>query len=893
MITLFYQVSKSETSLSSLRFISSFSSFKNPGVFRSRDDDFSNSCNPFQLINHLNQKPKPTIKEIKITHTQCFKVGFTQSDIFVANSLADLYCKSGSMGDALCLFEEIPHPNVVSWNLMISGYNQSLRYEGSWGLFRKMQDLGFEPDRFTYGSVLSACAASRNVHGGEQVYGLVVKNGFFLNGYVRSGMIDVFLKSFCLEEALRVFRDVWCKNVVCWNAIIAGAVRSGENWLALDIFHEMLCGVLMPNSYTFPSVLTACAALGELQFGRGLHGWVVKFGFDEDNFIGTAIVDLYVKCGIVDDALKVFSRMKIHNVVSWTAIISGFVQMEDSVSALEFLKKMKVVGIEINKYTVTSILTACAKPEMKKEASQIHCWILKFGFYSDPTVRDSLINMYSKGGEIDLSEMLFWENDGPKNVDSWAVIISGFAQNHNSERTIEMFCKMCREGLRPEKFCSSSVLSIIESIDMGRQIHGYIFKDALVFDVAVGSALFTMYSKCGSLAEAYKIFKQIHEKDEVSWTSMITGFADHGYPNRALNLLQDMMDAKYRPDQVTIAAILTACSSLPSLWKGKEVHGYALRVGIAKDTVVSGALVNMYSKCRFLTYARRIFESMPRKDLVTWSSLISGYSKNEYVEDSLMLFHKMIFVGLETDAFVISSLLGMTAKLTKLKIGKQLHARIVKVGLDSDPSVGSPLVEMYSKCGNVEESQEVFDTIEQPDLVTWTSMIVGYAQHGKGSEALRVYDLMREKGIKPDLVAFVGVLSACSHNGMVEEGYFHLNSMTQDYGINPGLRHYACMVDLLGRSGRLKEAKTFINNMPIQPDALVWGTLLAACKVHGNVELGKLAAKRVHELEPSDSGTYVSLSNILANEEQWEEVLNVRSSMTDAEVTKETGWSSI
>ncbi|KAF6161039.1 hypothetical protein GIB67_007680 [Kingdonia uniflora] len=463
---------------------------------------------------------------------------------------------------------------------------------------------------------------------------------------------------------------------------------------------------LMPGEMVLPSLN---GFIGELQFGRGLHGWVVKFGFDEDNFIGTAIVDLYVKCGIVDDALKVLSRMKIHNVVSWTAIISGFVQMKDYVLALEFFMKMRVVGIEINKYTIT--------------------------------MKVSLINMYSKGGEIGLSELLFRENDVPKNVDSWEIIIFGFTQNHNSKRTMEMFCKMYRE-------------------------------------------------------------------------------------DQALNLLQDMMDAKYRPDQVTIAAILTACSSLQSLWKGKEVHGYALRVGIVKDTVGGGALVNMTSKCRFLTYARRIFESMPRKDLVSWFSLISGYAKNEYVEDSLKLFHNMIIVGLETDAFVIYLLLGMTAKLTKLKIDKQLHACNIKVGLDSDPSVGSPLVEMYSKCRNVEESQEVFDMIEQPDLVTWTLMIVSYAQHGKGLEALRAYDLMREKGIKPDLITFVGVLSTFSHNGMVEEGYFHLNSMTQDYGINPGLHHYACMVDLLER----------------------------------DVELGRLAAERVLELEPSDSGTYISTS---------------------------------
>ncbi|KAF6166777.1 hypothetical protein GIB67_005653 [Kingdonia uniflora] len=188
-----------------------------------------------------------------------------------------------------------------------------------------------------------------------------------------------------------------------------------------------------------------------------------------------------------------------------------------------------------------------------------------------------------------------------------------------------------------------------------------------------------------------------------------------------------------------------------------------------------------------------------------------------------MLFHKMMFAGLETDAFVIYLLLSITAKLTKFEIDKQLHACNIKVGLNSDPSVGSPLVKMYFKCRNVEESQEVFDMIEQPDLVTWTLMIVSYAQHGKGLEALRAYDLMREKGIKPDLITFVGVLSTFSHNGMVEEGYFHLNSMTQDYGINPGLHHYA---------------------------------------LYRDVELGRLAAKKVLELEPSDSGTYISTSHL-------------------------------
>ena len=236
-------------------------------------------------------------------------------------------------------------------------------------------------------------------------------------------------------------------------------------------------------------------------------------------------------------------------------------------------------------------------------------------------------------------------------------------------------------------------------------------------------------------------------------------------------------------------------------------------------------------------------------------------------------------------------MLGAIALLNRLVIGTQLHAYIAKLGLDSDVSVGSSLMTMYSKSGSLGDCRKAFDHIENPDLIGWTTMIVSYAQHGKGAEALSVYELMRKEGIKPDSVTFVGVLSACSHNGLVEEAYIHLNSMAKDYGIEPGYRHYACMVDLLGRSGRLKEAEQFINNMPVKPDALVWGTLLAACKVHGDIELGKLAAKKVMELEPCDAGVYVSLSNICADMGQWEDVLKIRSLMKGTGVTKEPGWS--
>ena len=878
---------------SACRSISSLAVTENSENFHSTHDTVLPPFDPFHFFSDYTKSGRYTLRNTKILHAHFLKTAILQSNTFMTNSLMGWYCKSNSMVHALRLFDKTPHPNVISWNILISGCNQNFSFEDSWRNFCKMRFSGFDPNQFTYGSVLSACTALGSPLYGELVYSLALKNGFFSNGYVRAGMIDLFAKLCSFEDALRVFQDVLCENVVCWNAVISGAVKNRENWVALDLFCQMCCRFFMPNSFTFSSILTACAALEELEFGRGVQGWVIKCGAGEDVFVGTAIIDLYVKCRDMDQAVKEFLRMPIRNVVSWTTIISGFVQKDDSISAFHFFKEMRKVGEKINNYTITSVLTACTEPVMIKEAVQLHSWIFKTGFYLDSNVSSALINMYSKIGVVDLSERVFREIESTKNLAMWAVMISAFAQSGSTGRAVELFQRMLQEGLRPDKFCSSSVLSIIDSLSLGRLIHCYILKIGLFTDISVGSSLFTMYSKCGSLEESYTVFEQMPDKDNVSWASMITGFSEHDHAEQAVQLFREMLLEEIRPDQMTLTAALTACSALHSLEKGKEVHGYALRARVGKEVLVGGALVNMYSKCGAIVLARRVFDMLPQKDQFSCSSLVSGYAQNGYIEDALLLFHEIRMADLWIDSFTVSSVIGAVAILNSLDIGTQLHACVTKMGLNAEVSVGSSLVTMYSKCGSIDECHKVFEQIEKPDLISWTAMIVSYAQHGKGAEALKVYDLMRKEGTKPDSVTFVGVLSACSHNGMVEEGYSHLNSMAKEYGIEPGYYHYACMVDLLGRSGRLKEAERFINNMPIEPDALLWGILLAACKVHGDIELGRLAAKRVIELEPCEAGAYVTLSNICADMGWWEDVMKIRSLMEGTGVKKEPGWSSV
>uniref|UniRef100_A0A0R0J747 Pentatricopeptide repeat-containing protein n=1 Tax=Glycine max TaxID=3847 RepID=A0A0R0J747_SOYBN len=375
-------------------------------------------------------------------------------------------------------------------------------------MFCRIRLLGVEPDEFSYGSVLSACCALRAP--------IFCKQDFLSNGYVQTRIMDLFSKNCNFKEALRFFYDASSNNVACWNAIISLAVKSGERWVALNLFRGMCHASLMPDSYTFPSNLTACCVLKELHIGRGVHGWAIKCGAT-DVFVETAIVDLYAKFGCMSEAFRQSSQMQVHNVVSWTAIISGFVQEDDIIFALKLFKNMRAIGQEINSYTMTSVLSACAKPGMIKEAGEIHSLVLKLGLNLDAKVGDALVNMYAKIGEVGLSELAFSEMKNIKDQSLWAAKLSSFTQNQNSERAVELFLT-------------------------GKEIHGYAFQLGIGTDTVVGGALVNMYTKCGNLNLASAVFDMLPQKDVFACSSLVLGYAQKDLIEESFLLFHDMLD---------------------------------------------------------------------------------------------------------------------------------------------------------------------------------------------------------------------------------------------------------------------------------------------------------------------------------------------------------------
>uniref|UniRef100_A0A0D9XDP1 Pentacotripeptide-repeat region of PRORP domain-containing protein n=1 Tax=Leersia perrieri TaxID=77586 RepID=A0A0D9XDP1_9ORYZ len=780
--------------------------------------------------------------------------------------------------DARHLFGEMPRPP-----------DRLARLPCELASFARARAAGYAPSQFAYCNALAACARAGAGHAlAEQVYCAAWKDGLSGNAYVCTGMVDLLAKSGRLRDALRAFEDGDQSSAVCWNAVISGAVRSGEDGIAVEMFRRMVWGSCEPDSFTYSGTLSACTAGAELGIGQAVHGLVIRRDPEYDVFIGTALVNMYAKCGDMGAAMREFWRMPVRNVVSWTTAIAGFVQEDEPASAMLLLKEMAQNGVGINKYTATSILLACSQMSMVREASQIHGMIMKTELYLDYVVKEALISTYTNIGSIELSEKLFEEAGTVSNRSIWSAFISGVS-NHSFLKSVQLLKRMFHQGLRPNDKCYASIFSSVNSIEFGRQLHSSAIKDGFIHGILVGSALSTMYSRCDNMQDSYNVFKEMQERDGISWTSMVAGFATHGHSFEAFVTFKNMILDGFKPDHVSLTVILSACNRPEGLLKGKEVHGHVLRV-YGETSFINDCFISMYSKCQVVQAARRIFDATPCKDQVVFSSMISGYATNDYSEEAISLFQLMVATGFRIDGSICSSILSLCADIARPFYFKPLHGYAIKEGILSDLSVGSSLVKVYSRSGNMDDSRKVFDEISVPDLVAWTAIIDGYSQHGSSLNALEMFDLMICLGVRPDTVVLVSVLSACSRNGLVEQGLNYFNSMRTAYGVEPELRHYCCIVDLLGRSGRLAEAKKIVDSMPMKPDFMIWSTLLAACRVHDDTVLGRFVENKIREGN-YDSGSFATLSNILANSGDWEEVARIRKTMKG--VNKDPGWSMV
>ncbi|KAF3457913.1 hypothetical protein FNV43_RR02574 [Rhamnella rubrinervis] len=620
-------------------------------------------------------------------------------------------------------------------------------------------------------------------------------------------------------------------------------------------------------------MLHRCSSKRYLNEGMAIHAQVIKSGIDPDSHLWVSLVNVYAKCGRLVCARKVLDEMPERDVVSWTALIQGFVAEGYGLDGVSLFSEMKKDGVRPNEFTLATGLKACCVCLDLEFGKQLHAEAIKVGFYSDLFVGSALVDLYGKYGAMELADRVFICMP-EQNAVSWNALLSGYAQ----------------EG----------------SLREGQVVHSLATKVGIELDEFLGCSLVDMYSKCGLAVDALKVFMRIKDPDVVAWSAMITCLDQQGlwqeaahifrlmrrrasnqitlasqvslvlpviwrtyvlvkafmlvFGNLGLNsrarIFHQLLVEGFKPNIYTFVSILRSCSSLMDVRFGKQIHVHAIKNSLDDNDFIGTALVDMYAKTRLLEDADVAFRRLTNRDLFSWTTIITGYAQTGQAEKAVNCFSQMQREGVKPNEFTLAGCLSACSQLATLDNGRQLHSMAIKCGHIGDLFVSSTIVDMYAKCGCIEDADAIFEGLVSWDTISWNTMICGYSQHGLGEKALETFGKMLDQGVKPDEVTFIGIFSACSHLGLVEEGKEHFNSMIEVYKINPTIEHYACVVDILGRAGRFNES-----------------------------------SREAFEIKPEEDSTYILLSNIFAAKNRWDDVRKVRKLMSSQGVKKEPGCS--
>jgi pentatricopeptide repeat protein len=752
--------------------------------------------------------------------------------------------------------------------------------------------------RFTYPSLLKACGFLSNLQYGKTIHSTIITKGFFYSDpYITTSLINFYFKCGSFGNAVNVFdklpeSEVSGQDVTFWNSIVNGYFRFGHKKEGIAQFCRMQLFGVRPDAYSLCILLGASD--GHLGYAKQIHGYSVRKVFYGDPFLDSALIYMYFSCGRPLDAWRLFKDLEDKgNVVAWNVMIGGFGENGLWENSLEVYLLAKNENVKLVSASFTSTLSACCQGEFVSFGMQVHCDLVKLGFENDPYVCTSLLTMYSKCKLVEDAENVF-DQVSVKKTELWNAMISAYVGNGRSSDGLKIYKQMKLLQIPPDSLTATNVLSsccLVGSYDFGRLIHAELVKRPIQSNVALQSALLTMYSKCGNSDDANSIFNTIKGRDVVAWGSMISGFCQNRKYMEALEFYNSMTVYGEKPDSDIMASVVSACTGLKNVNLGCTIHGFAIKSGLEQDVFVASSLVDMYSKFNFPKMSGNVFSDMPLKNLVAWNSIISCYCRNGLPDLSISLFSQMTQYGLFPDSVSITSVLVSVSSVAVLRKGKAVHGYLIRQRIPSDLQLENALIDMYIKCGFLKYAQHIFQNMLQTNLVTWNIMIAGCGSHGDWLKAMRLFDEMRSFGIAPDDITFISLLTSCNHCGFIEEGLKLFQLMTVEHGIEPRMEHYVNIVDLLGRAGRLDDAYAFVKNLPIEPDRSIWLSLLCSCRVHHNVVLGKLAAHKLLDIEPSRGSNYVQLLNLYGENELQDRAANLRASMKEKGLKKSPGCS--
>ncbi|KAL3535141.1 hypothetical protein ACH5RR_003602 [Cinchona calisaya] len=642
----------------------------------------------------------------------------------------------------------------------------------------------------------------------------------------------------------------------------------------------------------FLNLLKSCTNLAQL---NRTHAQIILNGLRKDLITITKLTHKLFDFKAISQAKLLFTSLS--NQIApdkflYNVLIRGFSQKESPLDSLSIFAHLRnKTALKPDNFTYAFVVSAVSSPGFEKVGILLHGNVIASGFSSDPFVGSALVDMYMGFSEISSAYKVF-EKIPERDTVLWNTMVSGLVRNCCFYEAVSVFRDMVVGGSQFDSTTLAVVLTAtaeLQELRTGMIIHGLALKANCHFHDHVLTGLVSFYSKCGDVVDAWLLFGLIRKPDLISYNAMISGFSCNNETESAVRLFKELLVSGEKVNSSTIVGLIPVSSPFGLLDLAHTVLGFCVKCNMVSNSSVSTALVTVYTRLNEMESARQLFDESPDKSLASWNAMISGYAQNGLTEMAISLFRKMQLLDIHPNPVTITSILSAIAQLGAPSLGKWVHDLIKKENFESNIYVSTALIDMHAKCGSIAEAQRLFYAMPEKNDVTWNAMISGYGLHGHGHEALSLFHEMLDSGVSPTGVTFLSVLYACSHAGLVEEGKKFFHSMTHDHGFKPSAEHYACMVDLLGRAGKLENALEFINKMPIQPGPGEWGALLGACMIHKDSNLACFVSDKLFALDPENVGYRVLLSNIYSVDRNYPQAASVRQVVKKRNLAKTPG----
>ncbi|GAV72278.1 PPR domain-containing protein/PPR_2 domain-containing protein [Cephalotus follicularis] len=704
--------------------------------------------------------------------------------------------------------------------------------------------------------------------------------------YSRSGV-------FC--DGLKVFDEITDRNIFSWTLIISSAVHGGEFGLGLEMYLGMTRGGLVPNEFAIGSAMKGCASLGATEFGLCIHCFSFKIGIEKNLFVGSSILNFYAKMGDISAAERVFVCMDNVDIGCWNALIGGYAQCGYGFEAVNVLSTMLYEGIEMDNCTFINALQGCSVVGDLNIGRQIHGLIVRGEMGNYTSVMNVLTDMYIKNGGKRSALKVFGIMAANKDIVSWNTVFGGFCQNDCPKEVASLFNQFMLTGTKPNHITFSVLFrqcGELLDLNFGVQIHCLAIKFGFFDDIDVMSFLINMLSRCGAVEMARLAFDSIPSKSTVIWNELMSAYNLNSCEPEALGSFCSFWESGTAANEYTFSIALEACCKSGNQHMGRQIHGTIVKSGFASNGSVSSSLIRAYVNFGILDDSFKFFDGLERLDMAFWGAMISALVHQGYEYEAIRFLNSMLEAGEKPDEYIFGSILNGCAASAIYYHTKSIHAYIIKLGFDSHVFVVSAVIDAYAKCGDIKSAMMAFgQSYKSNDVIVFNTMIMAYAHHGLVMEAMGIFERMKLANLQPSQATFVAVISACSHMGLVDEGRFLFESMDLEYGMQPSPHIYGSLVDMLSRNGCLKDAKHVIEVMPFNPWPAILRSLLSGCRIHGNKELGKWAAEKLHQLVPENHATGILLAKVYSEMGSWEDAAKVKREMMGRIVPKNPGYS--